>query len=117
VSSGACGRGRAIAAARRTRACTSYAAARGGGLSARAFSGGPPVVTTPGCRLEAFLSAKQIPHLVAAWITETAEYLAIERAYGTRTTQRSGVPLMRHIDEGLAVLQRHDHRSRPDDRS
>jgi hypothetical protein len=85
-----------------------YAAARGRGFSARAFAGGPPVVTTPGCRLEAFLSAKRIPHVVAARITETAEYLAIERAYGTRTAQRSGVPLMRHIDEGLAVLQRID---------
>ena len=83
-----------------------YASARGRGLSARAFTGGPPVVTTPGCQLEAFLTAKRIPHLVVARITETSEYLAIERDYTTRTAKRSGVPLMRHIDEGLAVLQR-----------
>jgi hypothetical protein len=83
-----------------------YASARGRGLSARAFAGGPPVVTTPGCQLEAFLLAKRIPHVVAARITETAEYLAIEREYGTQTAKRSGVLLVRHIDEGLAVLQR-----------
>jgi hypothetical protein len=41
------------------------APARGRGLSARAFAGGPPVVTTPGCQLEAFLVAKRIPHVVA----------------------------------------------------
>jgi hypothetical protein len=83
-----------------------YASARGRGFSAHAFAGGPPVVTTPGCQLEAFLRAKQIPHVVAARITETVEYLTIEREYGTRTAKRSGVPLVRHIDEGLAVLQR-----------
>ncbi len=83
-----------------------YASARGRGFSARAFADGPPVVTTPGCRLEAFLVAKRIPHVVAARITETAEYLAIEREYGMRTARRSGVPLVHHIDEGLAVLQR-----------
>ena len=83
-----------------------HASARGRGFSARAFAGGPPVVTTPGCRLEAFLVGKRIPHVVVARITESAEYLAIEREYGTRTAKRSGVPLVHHIDEGLAVLQR-----------
>lgn len=83
-----------------------YASARGRGLWARAFAGQPPVVTTPGCRLDGFLAAKGIPHVVAARITEAPEYLAIEREYGVRTARRSGVLLMRHIDEGLAVLQR-----------
>jgi len=83
-----------------------YASARGRGLWRRAFADQPPVVTTPGCHLEAFLVAKHIPHVVAARITEAAEYLAIEREYGARTAKRSGVLLMRHIDEGLAVLQR-----------
>jgi hypothetical protein len=83
-----------------------YASARGRGLWARAFAGQPPVVTTPGCRLDAFLAAKSIPHIVAARITEAPEYLAIEREYGAQTARRSGVLLMRHIDEGLAVLQR-----------
>jgi hypothetical protein len=83
-----------------------YASQRGKGRALRAMRGGLPVVTTPGCRLEPFLVAKGIPHVVVARITEAREYVAIERAYGTRTAQRSGVPLMRHIDEGLAVLAR-----------
>ena len=29
----------------------------------------------------------------------------IERYYGTRTAKRSGVPLINHIHEGLAVLE------------
>lgn len=37
-------------------------------------------------------------------ITATREYAAIAREYGTRTAARSGVPLIRHIDEGLAIL-------------
>ena len=57
-------------------------------------------------QLEQFLVAKRTPHVVAARITDTPEYLAIEREYGMRTAERSGVPLVRHIDEGLAVLQR-----------
>lgn len=88
-----------------------YAAHRGLGLAVAALSpllGGPPVVTTPGCRLDGFLSAKRIPFVVAAAITARAEYRAIEDDYGARTAQRSGVPLMHHIDEGLAVLQRID---------
>lgn len=42
----------------------------------------------------------------SARITARAEYLAIEEHYRGRTAQRSGVPLLHHIDEGLAVLQR-----------
>jgi GNAT superfamily N-acetyltransferase len=83
-----------------------YAPYRGRGLALTALVGGAPVVTTPGCRLEGFLTAKGIPFVVAASITAHAEYLAIEEDYGRRTAQRSGVPLMHHIDEGLAVLQR-----------
>ena len=35
---------------------------------------------------------------------DTREYRAIVAHYGTRTARRSGVPLMRHIDQGLAIL-------------
>lgn len=35
----------------------------------------------------------------------TPEYLAIARHYGDRTARRSGVPLIRHIDHGLAILR------------
>lgn len=37
-------------------------------------------------------------------ITTTPEYQAIAAHYGARTARRSGVPLMRHIDEGLWIL-------------
>jgi hypothetical protein len=32
------------------------------------------------------------------------EYQRIADHYGTRTAKRSGVPLMRHIDQGLAIM-------------
>lgn len=83
-----------------------YASQRGRGRSAEAFASGLSVVTTPGCQLEPFLVAKRIPHVVAARITATREYLEIEREYDGRTAERSGVPLIHHIDEGLAVLDR-----------
>ncbi len=35
----------------------------------------------------------------------TPEYPAVERWYGSRTAVRSGLPFMRHIDQGLLVLQ------------
>lgn len=33
------------------------------------------------------------------------EYRVIQEFYGTRTAKRSNVPLMNHIDEGLALLR------------
>lgn len=41
---------------------------------------------------------------VPDWIRSTREYAAIAAHDGTRTARRSGVPLMRHIDHGLAIL-------------
>src|SRR5947207_8364991 len=37
-------------------------------------------------------------------MTQSREYRAIARYYGRRTAERSGVPLIRHIDHGLAIL-------------
>lgn len=82
-----------------------YAPWRGRGLAMTALGDGRPVVTTPGCRLEGFLTAKQIPYVLAAPLTASVEYLAIEEEYDRRTAKRSAVPLMHHIDEGLAVLK------------
>ncbi len=82
-----------------------YAAWRGRGLAMTVLGDGRPVVSTPGCRLEGFLAAKAIPYVVAARLSVSAEYLAIEEDYDRRTAQRSAVPLMHHIDEGLAVLR------------
>lgn len=36
----------------------------------------------------------------------TREYLAVAQHYGARTAERSGVPLIRHIDHGLTILTR-----------
>ena len=41
-------------------------------------------------------------------ITASRAYALIARHYGSRTTRRSAVPLIRHIDEGLAILARLD---------
>lgn len=39
-------------------------------------------------------------------VRASREYLAIARHYDTRSAQRSGVPLMQHIDHGLTILAR-----------
>lgn len=36
---------------------------------------------------------------------ENKHYQAIQRFYGQQTAQRSGLPLIAHIDEGLQILQ------------
>ena len=36
---------------------------------------------------------------------DTREYAAIAAHYASRVARRSGVPLIRHIDEGLAILR------------
>lgn len=41
-------------------------------------------------------------------ITRTIEYLLISDFYGNRTAQRSGVPLMNHINEGLYIMGRRE---------
>ncbi len=64
-----------------------------------------PVVTVRDCELEHYLTTRGVPFVVVARITETPEYAAVAAHYGARTAGRSDVPLMNHIDEGLAVLQ------------
>ena len=41
----------------------------------------------------------------ADWIHETREYRAIAEHYGDRCARRSGVRLLQHIDEGIALLR------------
>jgi hypothetical protein len=38
-------------------------------------------------------------------IRHTCEYRAIATHYGSRTAQRSGIRLIRHIDQGIAILE------------
>lgn len=46
------------------------------------------------------------PSFYISEIKATNEYRAIARAYGQNTADRSGIPLIRHIDEGLKLLRR-----------
>lgn len=41
----------------------------------------------------------------ADWILETHEYQVIAEHYGDRCARRSGVRLLQHIDEGIALLR------------
>jgi hypothetical protein len=65
-----------------------------------------PVVTIPDCAIESYLQAHGVAYVVVGRATEWREYRAIASFYGARTAARSGVMLMHHIDEGLAVLDR-----------
>lgn len=64
-----------------------------------------PFITTPNCDLEDFFRRKHITHVVVGRFAESKEYRAIAADYGDRRARRSGVFLMNHIDEGLAVLR------------
>lgn len=62
-----------------------------------------PVITMDLCKIERWLLEKGIPH-VCLTHSPWCEYSAIEQLYGSRTSRRSNVYYMNHIDEGLAVL-------------
>jgi hypothetical protein len=64
-----------------------------------------PVVTTPDCHLEPFLARHHLAHTVICHFTTTPEYRAIADHSGARVAQRSQLPYMNHVDEGLAVLR------------
>jgi len=85
-----------------------YAPHRGRGYLSRylAASTDIPVVTIPDCNIEAYLAKKGVRFRVIGRHTQLPEYLLIEAHYGGRVAERSRVPLMHHIDEGIAVLDR-----------
>lgn len=66
---------------------------------------GLPVVTTPDCQLDGFLTKKALPFRTICQFAETPEYRAIASHYGNGAAERSQLPYMNHIDEGLAVLR------------
>lgn len=79
---------------------------RGKGLAAPLLKeSGLPVVTTPDCKLEGFLTRHALPFQSICQFAEVPEYRAIAEHYGNRCAERSGLPYMNHIDEGLAVLR------------
>jgi hypothetical protein len=84
-----------------------YKAHRGQGrLSRYLASTKIPVVTIPDCNIEAYLAKKNVPFRVIGRHTKLEEYVAIEAHYGDRVAERSRVPYMHHIDQGIAVLDR-----------
>jgi hypothetical protein len=84
-----------------------YAAHRGRGRVSRWLrSTSVPIVTIPDCAIEAWLASRGVSFVVVGRATEWREYRAIASFYGARKAERSGVILMHHIDEGLAVLDR-----------
>ena len=82
---------------------------RGHGHLRRHAAARPPgqrYLTSPGCGIFDVLAHLDGASVLAAPISGWPEYLAIERHYGDTRARRSGVPFMRHIDEGLRVLHR-----------
>lgn len=63
-------------------------------------------ITSPDCNLENFFVRSRIPYQVAGWQMSRKEYRAIAIFYGYARAERSNVPFMNHIDEGLAILDR-----------
>jgi hypothetical protein len=83
-----------------------YASHRGQGhLSRYVAATDLPFVTGPDCDLERFFQSRGVRYVVAGRFTLEKEYRAISAHYDDRCARRSGVPLMNHIDEGLAVLR------------
>ncbi|MEZ4394347.1 MAG: hypothetical protein R3A48_25015 [Polyangiales bacterium] len=78
---------------------------RGEGRLSRHVETSPgPFLTAPSCELERFFKRRGVPHRVVGHFERAREYEAIAAHYGDRAARRSGVALMNHIDEGLAVL-------------
>ncbi len=104
VEWGVCGRARHERDRVIARSIYVYASQRGRGHLRRALAPGDAIVTTPDCQIEATLAHLGATVHVAARISETREYRAIDAHYGDRRAARSGVRMIRHIDEGLTVL-------------
>lgn len=64
------------------------------------------MITTTHCQLASYYRHKQIPFIMCNGLTTSEEYNIIDSIYGDKTTMRSGVELMNHIDEGLYILHK-----------
>lgn len=78
---------------------------RGKGLYERLLLPDRAVLTVPDCQIEGFLLDRNIQYiLLNPIILNTPAYRAVTQYYGNRVAERSQVPYMYHIDEGLYVL-------------
>jgi hypothetical protein len=64
-----------------------------------------PILTTDECLMEGFLKEKGYEYLNIGSVVPFLEYKLIQDFYGDQKAKRSGVYLMNHIEEGLAVLE------------
>lgn len=62
------------------------------------------ILTSVECKIADWLFMNEIDY-VAVELEDSHEYKLISDYYGNKTTNRTGVHLMNHIDEGLAVLE------------
>lgn len=79
--------------------------ARGKGYLRQLANRGQDIITLRDCNIEAALKHVGAVYRLAGRLTETLEYRLIQADYGDRRAARSGVFLMNHIDEGLAVME------------
>lgn len=62
------------------------------------------IITSQDCQLENYLNKSGIPYKVIIGLTQTPEYLLIDKIYSNTKAERSGIYYMNHIDEGLYYL-------------
>jgi len=83
-----------------------YPSKRGKGIYEKVVKEyGWEILTSEDCGLSPFLKSKGIKHKIALGFTQTLEYKIVSDYYGNKCAERSGVPLMNHIDEGLCILK------------
>ena len=63
------------------------------------------ILTSGECDINNYLEIREIPYVMVN-LSEHKEYTAIQKAYGNRKAERSGVELINHIDEGLYILEK-----------
>lgn len=63
------------------------------------------ILTHVDCGLQNYLRNHNIPFLCVGSFESTPEYKWIQEFYGDKKSERSGVYLMNHVDEGLKVLE------------
>jgi hypothetical protein len=65
---------------------------------------GLTIVCLDDCDMERFLAAKGVPH-VALSMPDWPELRVVERLYSDKVTRRTGIHLINHVLEGMAVMR------------